>query len=180
MNLSDFICVYDNVLTDEECNAIIAAVEDRSNMMYLHDTPLYTFYQMDLMHTDLLPIGQSFATIAAQYANHYFRTLGFDKFVGVQGFEDVRVKKYLRGSDYEFREHIDVIGKSSAMRYLTFIVYLNDNNGDTTFDKLGLAVKPKRGSMVVFPPMWMFPHAGTCPTDADKYIMMTSLHYTEA
>ena len=60
--------------------------------------------------------------------------------------------------------------------------YLNDNDGFTTFpnvrsDRKPLAVEPKAGRVVIFPPMWMFPHNGLPPKNDDKYIMMTSLHY---
>lgn len=178
MHLTELVHVFENVLSAEECNSIVAAVEERNHLLRLHNTPLYTFYQMDLLQTDLSPIAHRFAGVVSKYANQYFKFFGLDQFVGVQGFEDVRVKKYLKNSDFEFGEHIDVIDKASSVRYLTFILYLNDNDGNTTFDSLGLSFKPKQGSMLVFPPMWMFPHAGKTPTDHDKYIMMTSLHYT--
>lgn len=178
MHLTELVHVFENVLSAEECNSIIALVEERNHLLRLHDTPLYTFYQMDLIQTDLLPLSRHFADTVARYAEQYFRFFDLDRFVGVQGFEAVRVKKYSKNSGFEFGEHIDVIDKASSVRYLTFILYLNDNDGNTTFDTLGLSFNPKQGSMLVFPPMWMFPHAGKAPTDHDKYIMMTSLHYT--
>lgn len=176
MHLSEFVKVYDHVVPAEQCDAMIAIAESKGFELY--DEEFYKFLQLDLLKSGMVETAQSFANMLVPIANHYFESLGFNDYVGVQGFESVRIKKYPKSSDYEFRPHIDVTDRNTARRYLIFILYLNDNNGDTTFDQLGLSVRPKQGSVVVFPPMWMFPHAGTIPTDNDKYIMMTSLHYT--
>ena len=178
MQLTDLIRVYENVLTAEQCESIIAGVDARDHMMKLHDTPLYTFYQMEVVQTDMAPVAHQFASIVSTYASHYFQSLGFSDFVGVQGFEGVKIKKYLKNSEFEFRPHLDVIDKASCVRYLQCLLYLNDNDGNTMFDMLGVSVKPKQGSMLVFPPMWMFPHSAKAPTTDDKYLMMTTLHYT--
>jgi hypothetical protein len=58
--------------------------------------------------------------------------------------------------------------------------YLNDveEGGETEFEsEFGFTVKPKQGRMVVFPPMWMFPHRGKQPISNSKYILSTYLHY---
>ena len=88
-----------------------------------------------------------------------------------------RSKKYLKGTDDQFKTHVDVADKEAAVRYCIAILYLNDNDGLTTFPDLELAVEPVAGRVVVFPPMWMFPHNGLPPTNDDKYIMMSCLHY---
>ena len=177
MQLLDFIKVYDNVLDPATCNQFIEEVEKRPSDFLLHDTPGYKFQQLNINQTDLAPIAQQIAQPLAGYARHYFRGLNLNQYVDVQGFEEVRIKKYLKNSNYEFKTHIDVTNKETAVRYLVFIIYLNDNNGVTTFENLNFSYKPKQGSMIMFPPTWMFPHAGTIPTDNDKYIMMTCLHY---
>ena len=35
----------------------------------------------------------------------------------------------------------------------------------------------KKGSMLMFPPLWPWLHAGTKPINEPKYIMQTYLHY---
>jgi hypothetical protein len=62
-----------------------------------------------------------------------------------------------------------------STRYLAFLFYLNDNEAGTRFENF--TVEPKMGSIVVFPPMWMFPHAGEMPDKTTKYIMSTYYHY---
>ena len=55
--------------------------------------------------------------------------------------------------------------------------YLNDveNGGETEF--LNVSIKPKAGTLVVFPPLWMFPHKGNAPISGSKYLLSTYLHY---
>ena len=62
---------------------------------------------------------------------------------------------------------------------LSGILYLNDvaEGGETSFSNLQLSVSPKRGRILIFPPTWMFRHAGLPPVSSDKYILGTYLHY---
>ena len=41
----------------------------------------------------------------------------------------------------------------------------------------GMKIDPKKGRLVMFPPMWMFPHNGKPPISGPKYILSTYLHY---
>ena len=175
MHLSDLIHVYPEAVSADNCNDIIEAVNSIPNAGKLYDNDLYKFEQVNINQT-IPELANEFASVVAGYATNYFKTLGVDRYIGLQSFEEVRVKKYIKG-DGEFRPHIDVDNLDSAKRYLVAILYLNDNNGVTDFPALGLSVPPKAGTLVMFPPMWMFPHSGTRPTDRDKYIMMTSLTY---
>ena len=99
-----------------------------------------------------------------------------DKFA----FEELRIKKYEPNSDDEFGLHVDVQDHESAKRYLAFLVYLNDDfkGGETTFPYNNLTVKPKTGTVLVFPPTWQYPHIGKpVKSGSPKYIMSTYLHY---
>ena len=93
--------------------------------------------------------------------------------------EEFRVKRYNGGSEDRYDDHIDVQGSSSANRYLSFLFYLNDDftGGETEFSEGGI-VTPQRGSVLVFPPYWMFPHAGKRVITGTKYIMSTYMHLT--
>ena len=65
----------------------------------------------------------------------------------------------------------------------TIIVYLNDDfvGGETEFPVLGDKVKPKKGKLLVFPPMWNYLHRGNPPLKPGyaKYFLMTYLNYTD-
>ena len=57
--------------------------------------------------------------------------------------------------------------------------YLNDveEGGSTEFTEFELAIQPKAGSLLIFPPFWMFPHKGNLLKTGKKYLLSTYLHY---
>ena len=93
-------------------------------------------------------------------------------------FEEYRLKKYSRVVD-EFKDHVDVQDHSSARRFLVIFLYLNDGfeGGTTSFPKLDIDIEPKCGRLLIFPPNWMFRHAGRPVLDDSKYIIGSYLHY---
>ena len=84
------------------------------------------------------------------------------------------IKRYRPGGEERFQPHFDSLGEVSN-RYLVFLWYLNDvaEGGETAFVDLGLEVKPQAGRLLMFPPYWMFQHAGRAPVSNDKYILST-------
>lgn len=178
MKLTDFIKVYNDVITPETCQKIIDEYERHSSTAEEHDTELFKFHQLNLNQTpDLQELSQVVAQSLVPIYEDYFNALGLRSFVDIDTFEDIRIKKYAKGTDEQFKTHVDVTDHASAARFCIAIIYLNDNDGLTTFPQLRVGVPPKAGRVVVFPPSWMFPHNGLPPTDNDKYIMMTCLHY---
>ncbi len=178
MNLTDLIHVYPDVFDSADCKQIVQFVDESQASGKDYDTNLYKFHQINV--NEVLPdLAKKFASAVKMYSKHYFQSLGFDDYIQPQAFEEVRIKKYTKGVG-EFRTHIDVNDLDSAKRYLIGMLYLNDNDGATEFPNLGVSVTPVAGTLVMFPPMWMFPHCGKMPTNNDKYIMMTSLSYTKA
>lgn len=177
MQLKDFIVTYDNFLSDESCDKVISEFEKRQQFLEQHDTSGYKFEQLNLNQCGLDNVAEAIVANMVPYFEDYFSRLGLSDYVDVQGFEHVRIKKYYKNSDYQFKPHIDVTNFETAKRYVVAIIYLNDNDGITDFPQLNYSVKPKKGSVVLFPPTWQYLHSGNIPTDNDKYIMMTSLNY---
>jgi prolyl 4-hydroxylase len=90
--------------------------------------------------------------------------------------ENLRIKRYTSESGDQFQPHFDSMDYTSN-RYLVFIWYLNDvaEGGETAFPDLDLRVSAKAGRLLMFPPYWMFQHAGLPPKSGDKYIISTYL-----
>ena len=90
--------------------------------------------------------------------------------------EDIRIKRYRAGNDEKFEPHYDCANKM-CNRYLVFLWYLNDvaEGGETDFPDLGMRVQARTGRLLMFPPYWMFQHAGLPPRSNDKYIVSTYL-----
>ena len=72
-----------------------------------------------------------------------------------------------------FPWHIDSGPRKTADRFLSALSYLNDvaDGGCTEFPLQGLNLEPKAGTIVFFPPYWLYPHRGAAPTRARKYKM---------
>ena len=70
-----------------------------------------------------------------------------------------------------FDWHIDSGPHGTARRFLSALMYLNDidQGGRTDYSMQGLSVTPRRGTLVMFPPYWMYPHRGVPPTKEPKY-----------
>ena len=100
-------------------------------------------------------------------------------------WEEFRLIRFLVGDGGEdseqFGDHVDVTSHLGGKRMLILMVYLNDNfgGGETVFPLYGDTIKPKKGSLLMFPPMWMYMHRGNPPLAPGyaKYYLMTSLYY---
>ena len=93
-------------------------------------------------------------------------------------FAEIRMKRYAAGTDESFQPHFDSINEV-ADRYLVFLWYLNDveEGGETEFVDLGLRVQARAGRLLMFPPYWMYQHAGLPPVSNDKYIVSTYMRF---
>jgi hypothetical protein len=93
------------------------------------------------------------------------------------------LKRYRRqGGDVQdaFQPHFDSVNEV-ASRYLVFLWYLNDvaEGGETEFPQLGTRVTARAGRLLMFPPYWMYQHAGLPPVSGDKYILSTYLLFPQ-
>lgn len=86
------------------------------------------------------------------------------------------IKRYSAANNESFQPHFDSM-YDKCDRYLVFLWYLNDvaEGGETRFVDLGLDVQARQGRLLVFPPYWMYQHAGLPPLSNDKYILSTYL-----
>ncbi len=93
---------------------------------------------------------------------------------------DLVIKQYRPGGSEQFQLHFDAV-HHVANRYLVLLWYLNDvaEGGETRFPQLDLAIAPRAGRLLVFPPYWMYQHEGVPPVSGDKYIVSTYLLFTD-
>jgi hypothetical protein len=93
---------------------------------------------------------------------------------------DLILKRYRPGTGEQFQVHFDSMNELAG-RFLVFLWYLNDvpGAGETAFPQLGLKFAARRGRLLMFPPYWMYQHAGLPPESGDKYILSTYLMFTD-
>jgi hypothetical protein len=183
VDLSDLIVVYDDALDPEICDLLINQIYEnipKHERVENNYTPNFTQFNLTencnhnettkLVHNEVIKN-------AFKYKNEYYEFVDKRVFPDSHAFEQFRIKKYNPGGDDMFDTHVDVKDYQSARRFLSFLWYLNDvgEGGKTVFH--GKTITPKTGRLVMFPPLWMFPHKGEPPLSGPKYILTGYLHY---
>lgn len=178
--LCSLVAVKDGVLPLEVCQGLIDKFNDETAVKRVAAPE----YQFDVLNCNETPgwraAAQYVAELASQAAHKHFEDLGVRRFVpSVENFEHVRMKRYRPGD--EFTDHVDVGDAATAGRMLVCLFYLNDCRGGETDFGDRFNVQPKAGRLVMFPPMWMFPHAGRglVVGDCAKYTIATFLRYPD-
>ena len=182
MHLADLVMVYPNRLGQAECNALIRGFEARASeqVMRQGDGNAPRFTELNL--TQCWPEGHelAFAAILPAFET-YSRDVQIDamQWPADLAFEELRLKRYCTDNDEQFPNHVDVGDHASARRFLAALLYLNDvdEGGATEFPRWGQQIQPAVGSVLVFPPLWPWLHAGRPPISGPKYILSTYMHY---
>lgn len=185
--LTDYIKIYDDICDKELCDEIIELFKSQEeHQEYIDRSQRPTFTEMNISQRytarDVAWMGiqkqvqAHFVESVAKYVDEV--DLGPD-FPAQYSFEEFRIKQYRENSTDEFADHVDVGDHNSARRFLVCFLYLNDveGGGTTDFPKLEHAITPKCARILVFPPNWMYRHAGRPVTKGTKYIIGSYLHY---
>lgn len=187
--LTDYARVYDDALPPEICSELIIAFEAApktetkiEGFREFHEAPVNT---LGTPANNSLSFTEILLHAMRKHLNAYQRdcSIAPGDWPTAVGFEKLRMKRYAQGEG-QFGRHVDVGDYASARRFLVYFFYLNDveEGGETVFfganDEVIDSVKPKRGSLLMFPPLWTYPHAGMMPKSGPKYIAGGYLHYT--
>tara|TARA_R100000030_G_scaffold93924_1_gene80371 strand:- start:31 stop:597 length:567 start_codon:yes stop_codon:yes gene_type:complete len=174
MNVLDFVLKIDNVLPHETCDELIKLFEESiyKDRMERQGYPNWTnlwicndYPEVDQkLQNVYMTVARGYQTWLGVYGDH-FNTNTFK-------FEGTNMKRYIGGTDDMYKRHADVGTLGTCKRYLAMLFYLNDDfeGGETIFYP-EMSIRPKKGSVVVFPPYWLFPHEGTPVIKGRKYIM---------
>jgi hypothetical protein len=183
VDIDDFIHVYENSLEDHICDSLVNlfdGVSDCHESIQNQGKPNFTqfnFTKNSDANDEVKTLHNHIIKKVYMYRDLYYDFVDRRVFPSEHAFEQFRIKRYNVGGEDRFDTHVDVADYSSARRFLSFFWYLNDveEGGETefAFD----TIKPKKGSLVIFPPLWMFPHKGNPPISGPKYLLSTYLHY---
>jgi hypothetical protein len=184
IQLNDLIHVYDDVIDLNVCNFLIEFFESQSeNHEHINNDFRPKFAQLNLTNNakiseEVNNVHNYLISKTFEYRNLYCNSVDKRVFPEKNNcLEYYRIKKYCNNGEDCFETHVDVQDYESARRYLSFMFYLNDveTGGETIFTDL--TITPKAGKLVIFPPLWMYPHKGCHPVSDNKYILTTYLHY---
>jgi hypothetical protein len=183
VDILDFIHLYEECLDPNICQFLINLFEENADKHERYDNegkPNFTQFNLTenyTMNDDVNSVHTYLIEKTIEYRDIYYQFIDGRVFPQEHAFEQFRIKKYNSDGIDQFDTHVDVLDHQSAKRYLSFTWYLNDvNEGGATIFK-DLKIVPKTGSLLMFPPLWMFPHKGEPPISNPKYILTTYLHY---
>lgn len=172
-DMSSYIQVYDSIIPKPLCDLLISKFDECDSEIF--NDSVRKFSQINLIKNkkkfdqEIKALGLIFKTIVTQYQQQ----LKIKHFPQKYAYEEFRIKKY--NTDSYFEDHVDVYDHNSARRFLSIFSYLNESPGTNFYNKTIDSIAP--GSIVVFPPMWMFPHKAIIPAEGKKYFLGTYLHY---
>lgn len=187
LELNHFIRVYPGILEPELCARLIDLFESNAQQHEAIDQsprgPKFT--QLNLTNLKAsIRVAPTHAALEHAFKNaldRYQRDVGVGSTLWPQrfGFEQFRIKRYRAEAGESFPPHVDVADYASARRFLACFFYLNETDGGQTqfLPNTGPSVDPQPGSVMMFPPLWLYPHSGEPVKSGAKYIVGTYLHY---
>ena len=183
VDLNDLIQIYDDALEPNICDFLISLFEqvpDKQERVVNDRKPNFTQFNLTEnreLNEEVNQVQNHLIQKTFDYKNKYYEFVDKRVFPDQHAFEQYRIKRYVPNENEAFDTHVDVVDHETSRRFLSFFWYLNDVEvgGETQFKDL--IINPKRGRLIVFPPLWMFPHKGLDPISGPKYIISTYLHY---
>jgi len=179
-----YIKLYSDVLSSDLCNEMIEMFDANPEQQEVVQTDTMDFKQIKLFqHKETwVKFNTALADVFFAGLNQYKQECNIKDTIQwptKYGFEEFRMKRY-EPKQGKFDIHTDACNLETSKRFLAFFVYLNGgDDAGTKFPDLDIEVPRLQGSMLMFPPLWTYPHAGLMPIHAPKYIVGSYLHYTE-
>jgi hypothetical protein len=192
----NFICVYDNVLTNSECQEMIRYYDEMDGLDLVVDHKQYgeegkpghkrkdstifmfeedVFYLNQTHHTlkNFLP---KFWPAYKDYVEEYSML----KAAAKHGIRSIRVQKTPVGGGFH-EWHFETDTHDVSSRIITWMMYLNDvdEGGETEFLYYPKRVKPKAGRLLIWPAGFTHSHRGNPPLSNTKYILTGWLNLLE-
>jgi len=189
VNINNFIGVYDNYITEQECNKAIELYEDQNkfektisrlnfegaSILNKQDKQFFAVpNNLDIWWEQLKPIMVNFDIAWS----HYCETTGAnDAYDNKFHFTDLKIQKTLPTEGYHVWHIEHNKGSANEKRAFVFSIYLNDveEGGETEFLHFSKRVNPKKGRIVIWPAGFPYLHRGNPPLSGKKYILTSWL-----
>ena len=182
----DFLEVYDDTLSKEECDKLIKDFEDVSPLsgrkvyegsspnnfggadQQKYSTTLYSDMQDSLFQAFNIPTDISLQKGIRAYKEKYSFINDISPW---SCWRYYNIQKYEEGQGY-YRLHCehDSDDTSGFSRILAWMIYLNDAECGTEFPYQNKISEAKAGRLVIWPSAWSHPHKGVTPNKGLKYI----------
>jgi len=186
VNINNFIGVYDNYITKEECNNAIKLFEDQNkfnhtiNRLDNEDASIYDKQDKQFFANpaNIDVWWESLKLMMVNYDlafKHYAKNVGaFAAYCQNQFFyTSLKIQKTLPTEGYHVWHIEHQKGFDNEPRAFVFSIYLNDveEGGETEFLHFSKRIKPKAGRIVIWPAAFPYLHRGNPPLAGEKYIL---------
>ena len=186
VNITNFIGVYDNFITKEDCDKAIKLFEnqdkfnktvnrirgEKSSIALKQDQQLFTNQDnIDIWWEDLKPMIFNFDIAWKHYVTNTGADAAYDH--NPFYFTGLKIQKTLPTEGYHIWHIEHGKGFENEPRAFVFSVYLNDveEGGETEFLHFSKRVKSKTGRIVIWPAAFPYLHRGNPPLSGEKYIL---------
>ena len=174
--MEDFIRVYDDRLSKEECQLLIDEYESLDPCMKIFDSrnsgnkkgeTFFCHLNDKLYDRYNIPLKKSLWPALDWYKDELSSGLEIGAQWSVR--ESYNFQKFKEGGGY-YTLHCEQDGISPE-RMLVWMLYLNDAQCGTEFPYQNKIIEPKVGRLVIWPAAWTHSHKGVTPNKGDKYMM---------
>ena len=186
VNITNFIGVYDNYITEQDCDKAIKIFEDqnkfdntinriafeKASILKKQDQQFFAVPgNMNIWWEELKSMIFNF-DIAW---NHYQKNVGALEGYGQDAFHytQLKIQKTLPTEGYHVWHVEHGKGFEIESRAFAYSIYLNDvkEGGETEFLHFSKRVQPKAGRIVIWPAAFPYLHRGNPPLSGEKYIL---------
>ena len=186
VNIDNFIGVYDNYITEEQCDNAINLYEkqnefkktlnrigsEQSSILKKQDQQFFANEgNLDVWWKNLEALIINFDMAWKHYEKNVgaLDSYGQDKLY----YTSLKIQKTLPTEGYHVWHLEHSSGFNNEPRAFVYSVYLNDveEGGETEFLHFSKRVKPKKGRIVIWPAAFPYVHRGNPPLSGEKYIL---------
>jgi hypothetical protein len=191
VKIENFIGVFEGAYSKEYCDLAIKYFEDmkeagltvnrqkneKTTKIQKDDVQLFAHDEVTIVHT------KEFARIFNEvFWNEvysvYVDTFDVLKHAGEHSNYSFKMQKTCIGQGYHVW-HFENDSRRSANRLFAWMLYLNDvdEGGETEFLYYPKRIKPKAGTLLLWPASFTHAHRGNPPLSNDKYVITGWLEY---
>jgi hypothetical protein len=186
VSITNFIGVYDNYITKEECDKAIQLYENQNklnktftrlqsenaNVFFKKDTHYFANRSnIDVWWDELKSMMLNFDLAWKNYLQNTAAEAAYGDIPF--HYTILKIQKTLPTEGYHVWHLEHSKGFEGEPRAFVFSIYLNDveEGGETEFLNFSKRVKPKTGRIVIWPAGFPYVHRGNPPLSGEKYIL---------
>lgn len=194
--IKDFIGTFDNAVSNEYCDYVINHFETLKSFNKTYTRQQFEgvnqtskkneiYYLLEESDTQILDTNSKIChtfndaiwKCYSDYANEY----GILSDLSKHHMDNIVQIQKTKPSEGYHMWHCENTKRSHGDRILAILLYLNDidDGGETEFLYQSIRVKPKKGSLIMFPAYFTHTHRGNPPLKQEKYNMATWINFVE-